>query len=68
MPRMLGLIMNTDMQLLQDVKVISAKIRNNNTDSGNAYLLGYLWATLTPEQQDETAKAFREQLIEELER
>jgi len=51
----------TDINLLQDVKKISAEIRGDK-DSGNAYLLGYLWATLTPEQQDETAKSFRNDL------
>jgi hypothetical protein len=60
--------METDMQLLQDVKVMSAKIRNNDTDSGNAYLLGYLWATLTPKQQKETALAFTEEIISILEK
>jgi ABC-type transporter MlaC component len=54
--------MSTDMELLQDVKDMSQKIRNNDWSSGMGYLLGYLWATLTPEQQDETAKSFREQL------
>ncbi len=57
-------MMTTDMQLLQDVKDMSQKIRNNNFESGIGYLLGYLWATLTPEQQEETAKSFREQLAE----
>lgn len=56
--------MTTDMQLLQDVKDMSQKIRNNDMTSGVGYLLGYLWATLTPEQQEETAKSFREQLAE----
>jgi ABC-type transporter MlaC component len=56
--------MSTDMELLQDVKDMSQKIRNNDWSSGMGYLLGYLWATLTPEQQDETAKSFREQLAE----
>lgn len=57
-------MMTTDMQLLQDVKDMSQKIRNNDMASGVGYLLGYLWATLTPEQQEETAKSFREQLAE----
>ena len=57
-------MMTTDMQLLQDVKDMSQKIRNNDMTSGVGYLLGYLWATLTPEQQEETAKSFREQLAE----
>jgi hypothetical protein len=59
--------MSTDMQLLQDVKVMASKIRGNY-DSGNAYLMGYMWASLTPKQQKEIALSFTEQLIEELER
>jgi hypothetical protein len=57
----------SDMQLLQDVKIMSTKIRGDE-DSGKSYLMGYLWATLTPRQQKETALAFTEQLIEVLER
>lgn len=60
--------MNTDMQLLQEVKTMSTKIRNGNADSGNAYLLGYLWATLTPKQQKQTAIAFADELISILEK
>lgn len=59
--------MNTDMQLLQEVKAISTKIRNGNPDSGNSYLLGYLWATLTPEQQEETRISFIEEFTKKLE-
>ena len=59
--------METDMQLLQEVKAMSAKIRNGNADSGNAYLLGYLWATLTPKQQIATSIAFADELIAKLE-
>lgn len=60
--------MATDMQLLQEVKAMSTKIRNGNVDSGYAYLLGYLWATLTPEQQNETALAFSDELIGQIEK
>jgi hypothetical protein len=59
--------MNTDMELLQDVKVMASKIRGNY-DSGNAYLMGYMWASLTPKQQKEIALSFTEQVIEELEK
>lgn len=59
--------MTTDMQLLQEVKAISTKIRNGNPDSGNSYLLGYLWATLTPEQQKETRISFVEEFTKILE-
>ena len=59
--------MNTDMILLQDVKAMAAKIRNDSTDSGNAYLMGYLWATLTHTQQKEVAESFREKLAEVVE-
>ena len=55
------------MQLLQEVKRMAIAIRNGNEDSGKSYLLGYLWATLTPEQQNETAIAFSDELIEKLE-
>ena len=55
------------MQLLQEVKAIATKIRNGNTDSGSSYLLGYLWATLTPEQQQETKLSFIEEFTKILE-
>jgi hypothetical protein len=53
----------TDINLLQDIKKISAEIRGDK-DSGNAYLMGYLWASLTKEQQIETAESFRNELAE----
>ena len=59
--------MTVDMQLLQEVKAIATKIRNGNTDSGSSYLLGYLWATLTPEQQQETKLSFIEEFTKILE-
>ena len=59
--------MTVDMQLLQEVKAIATKIRNGNPDSGNSYLLGYLWATLTPEQQEETRISFIEEFTKILE-
>ena len=52
----------SDMELLQDVKAIATKIRNNDSDSGTHYLLGYMWATLTPEQQKELAESFSDEL------
>ena len=58
--------MNTDLKLLQDVKVMSTQIRGDE-DSGKSYLMGYIWASLTQKQQKEIAKSFREQLAEELE-
>ena len=54
--------MNTDMQLLQEIKKMATTIRHNNQDSGTHYLLGYMWATLTPKQQKEIAKSFSEEL------
>jgi hypothetical protein len=57
-----------DMQLLQEIKSMAKEIRNGNADSGNAYLMGYMWATLTPKQQKEIAKSFSEELSEVLER
>jgi muramidase (phage lysozyme) len=53
-----------DMQLLQDVRKMSTEIRNGNIDSGNAYLMGYMWASLTTKQQNEIAKSFRNELAE----
>jgi hypothetical protein len=50
-----------DMQLLQYVKSMSQDIRGD-VDSGNAYLMGYMWATLTLKQQHEIVNSFREQL------
>jgi hypothetical protein len=57
----------TDMNLLQEVRKISTEIRGDK-DSGNAYLMGYLWASLTNEQQIETAESFRNELAEVRER
>jgi len=57
----------TDMNLLQEVRKISADIRGDK-DSGSAYLMGYLWASLTNEQQIETAESFRNELAEVRER
>lgn len=56
-----------DMQLLQYVKSMSQDIRGN-VDSGNAYLMGYMWATLTLKQQHEIAESFRNELAEVRER
>ena len=53
-----------DMQLLQEIKSIAKEIRNDNADSGNAYLMGYMWASLTTKQQNEIAKSFRNELSE----
>jgi hypothetical protein len=57
-----------DMQLLQDVRKMSTQIRNGNMDSGNAYLMGYMWATLTTKQQNEIAKSFRNELAKDKEK
>ena len=56
--------MSTNMQLLQEVKTMATKIRHDNQDSGTHYLLGYMWETLTPKQQNEIAKSFRNELSE----
>jgi hypothetical protein len=53
-----------DMQLLQEIKSMAKEIRNDNADSGNAYLMGYMWASLTTKQQNEIAKSFRNELSE----
>ena len=50
--------METNMQLLQEIKSMSKSIRNGNADSGNAFLMCYLWATLTVKQQQEIADEF----------
>ena len=60
--------MSVDMQLLQEVKAMATTIRHDNQDSGTHYLLGYMWATLTPKQQKEIAKSFSEELSEALEK
>ena len=57
-----------DMQLLQEIKSIAKEIRNDNVDSGNAYLMGYMWATLTTKQQKEIAKSFRDELAKDKEK
>jgi hypothetical protein len=56
------------MQLLQEIKSIAKEIRNDNADSGNAYLMGYMWASLTTKQQNEIAKSFRNDLSKVRER
>jgi hypothetical protein len=52
----------SDMKLLQEIKSMAKEIRNDNADSGNAYLMGYMWETLTTKQQNEIAKSFRNDL------
>jgi len=56
------------MQLLQEIKSMAKEIRNDNVDSGNAYLMGYMWATLTTKQQKEIAKSFRDELAKDKEK
>ncbi len=56
-----------NMQLLKEVREMSEKIRNNDSDSGTHYLLGYLWASLTEKQQRKIAIEFADQIIEKLE-
>jgi len=46
------------MESLQTIKAMSKKIRGGDYDSGNSYLMGYMWATLTEEQQQEIEKEF----------
>jgi ABC-type transporter MlaC component len=55
--------MSTDLKLLQEVKKMSTQIRGDE-DSGKAFLMGYIWSSLTQKQQKEIAKSFREQLAE----
>lgn len=50
--------MYVDMELLQEIKAMSKTIRNGNVDSGNSFLMGYLWATLTTAQQKEIKNEF----------
>ena len=54
----------SDMQLLQEIKSMAKEIRNDNADSGNAYLMGYIWASMSLTQQKSVEKSFREQLAE----
>jgi len=49
---------------LQEVRELSTLIRNNDSDSGTHYLLGYVWASLTEKQKKEIEKSFRQQLKE----
>ena len=49
---------------LQEVRELSTLVRNNDSDSGTHYLLGYVWASLTEKQKKEIAKSFREQVKE----
>ncbi len=56
--------MSANLELLKEIKEMSTQIRSGIQDSGNAYLMGYMWASLTIKQQNEIAKSFREQLAE----
>lgn len=47
---------------LQDVVAISRKIDGNNDHTGVHYLLGYLWATLSDEQQNDVYKTLKEKV------
>ena len=49
---------------LQEVRELSTLVRNNDSDSGVHYLLGYIWASLTEKQKKEIEKSFRQQLKE----
>jgi hypothetical protein len=49
---------------LQEIRELSTLIRNNDSDSGTHYLLGYIWASLTEKQKKEIQKSFRQQLKE----
>ena len=57
-------LMDSKMEMLQQVKRISKVIRNNDEDSGYAYLMGYLWACLTEEEKIETFNSFNKQLVD----
>jgi hypothetical protein len=57
----------TDMQLLQYVKSMAQDIRGDR-DSGNAYLMGYMWACMSLTQQHQIAESFRNELAEVRER
>jgi hypothetical protein len=47
---------------LQEVRELSTLVRNNDSDSGTHYLLGYIWASLTEKQKKEIEKSFLAQL------
>jgi len=49
---------------LQEIRELSTLIRNNDSDSGTHYLLGYIWASLTEKQKKEIQKSFSQQLKE----
>jgi ABC-type transporter MlaC component len=49
---------------LQEIRELSNLIRNNDSDSGTHFLLGYIWASLTEKQKKEIEKSFRQQLKE----
>ena len=48
----------SDIELLQKIKAMSKAIRGGDSDSGNSFLMGYLWASLTVEQQKEIENEF----------
>lgn len=47
---------------LRDVLSITRQIRGNDYDSGTHYLLGYLWASLSEDEQFKIAKTFADEL------
>ena len=55
---------DTSMKILQQIKRLSKAIRNDSEDSGNAYVMGYLWACLSAEEKIEAFNAFNKEFIE----
>lgn len=53
----------TSMDMLQQIKRLSKVIRNDDEDSGNAYLMGYLWTCLTEEEKIEAFRSFNDEFI-----
>jgi len=55
---------DTSMKILQQIKRLSKAIRNDSEDSGNAYVMGYLWACLSEEEKIEAFNAFNKEFLE----
>jgi hypothetical protein len=57
--------MSKELPELGDVRKLATRYRNNDTDSGTHFLLGYLWGTLSHDQRREVFGDFETMVIRE---
>jgi hypothetical protein len=50
---------------LRDVLDVCRQIRGNDRDSGDHYLLGYLWASISDKEKKRIADLFNNDLLEQ---